>query len=93
MIFQAENAECGLACILMILGYHGSNIDIEDARSTYMYGASGVTVSDIVEMSHDFGMNARILKAEIKDLKNLRLPCILHWDMTHFVVLKKITKK
>lgn len=93
MIFQAENAECGLACILMILGYHGSNIDIEEARSTYMYGASGVTVVDIVEMSHDFGMNARILKAEIKDLKNLRLPCILHWEMTHFVVLKKITKK
>jgi ATP-binding cassette subfamily B protein RaxB len=93
MIFQAENAECGLACMLMILGYHGSNIDIEEARSSYMFGASGVSVSDITEMAHDFSMNARVLRAEVEDLKNLKLPCILHWEMTHFVVLKKITKK
>lgn len=93
MIFQAENAECGLACMSMIMGYYDSNIDIEEARSSYMFGISGVSVRDITDMAHDFGMNARVLRAEIEDLKCLKMPCILHWEMTHFVVLKKITKK
>ncbi|WP_395174453.1 cysteine peptidase family C39 domain-containing protein [Roseibium alexandrii] len=43
-------------------------------------------------MSNKIGLATRALKAEVQDLKRVHLPAILHWDLNHFVVLKKLTK-
>src|SRR6478752_1141383 len=71
MVFQTEAAECGLACLAMIAGYHGLRVDLPALR-------------------HRFSVSLRV---ELEDLAYLKAPCILHWKMEHFVVLKKVTRK
>jgi len=46
-----------------------------------------VTLGDLVRMADGLRLNSRALRAELEDLPQLRTPCILHWDLNHFVVL------
>ncbi|KTR47319.1 hypothetical protein NS303_15260, partial [Pantoea ananatis] len=93
MLLQAEAAECGMACLGMIASYYGQNNDIITLRQKLPPSIKGVNLNQLVNMACKLDLRARALKLEIDDLKSLKLPCILHWNFNHFVVLKKIQKK
>ena len=84
---QSEAAECGLACLAMIAGVQGQPVDLAALRQRFPLSLRGATLADLVRMSEALGLQARPLRAELEDLPLLQTPCILHWDMNHFVVL------
>lgn len=89
-IYQSEAAECGLACIAMVANHHGHQLDLTTLRNRYSVSLKGANLQQLMQLSNQLGLTPRALKLDLDDLKNLRTPCILHWEMNHFVVLKKV---
>ena len=92
IVLQTEIAECGLACLTSIAGYHGYHSDLRTMRQKYSLSQKGLTLADIVRFANDLNLTSRALRLDLDDLPNLRTPCILHWDLNHFVVLKEVRK-
>ncbi|WGE47715.1 peptidase domain-containing ABC transporter [Actinobacillus equuli] len=91
---QTETAECGLACLSMILGYyHHGKTNLFNLRSQYGVSSRGVNLQNLIDISRHLGFITRPLSLELEEVNQLRLPCILHWDFNHFVVLTKVTDK
>jgi ATP-binding cassette, subfamily B, bacterial CvaB/MchF/RaxB len=93
MVFQTEAAECGLACLAMIAGYHGLQVDLPALRQRFTMSLRGATLNHVIKFASVLDLTGRPLRVEIEDLPYLNTPCILHWKMDHFVVLKKVTRK
>ncbi|WP_210324649.1 peptidase domain-containing ABC transporter [Microvirga alba] len=89
-ILQSEAAECGLACLAMIATYHGCEVDLISIRRKFSTSVRGATLKDVLAMARRLGMTGRGLRLEPEQLKDIATPCILHWDMNHFVVLKTV---
>jgi ATP-binding cassette subfamily B protein RaxB len=93
MMLQTEMAECGLACLAMVSSFHGHQIDLNTLRREYPISLRGANLQNIMETADKLGLNTRPLRLELDEMPQLSAPCILHWDMNHFVVLKKATEK
>ncbi len=91
VIFQTEGAECGLACLAMIAGYFGYKTDMAALRQRFAISSHGSTLSQVMNVAGRMHLSPRAVKLDLDSLKKLQLPCMLHWDLNHFVVLKKIT--
>jgi ATP-binding cassette, subfamily B, bacterial CvaB/MchF/RaxB len=92
-IRQAEAAECGLACLAMIASFHGHEVDLNALRRRFPVSLKGVTLKDLMQIGTRLGLAGRALRLEPENLRKLRLPAILHWDMNHFVVLRSVGRK
>jgi len=92
MIHQTEAAECGLACLAMVASFHGHRVDLNTLRRRHPASLKGVTLRGLIQTANHLQMACRPLRFEIEHLRQLRLPAILHWDLSHFVVLKSVTK-
>ncbi len=90
VILQTEAAECGLACLAMVLGYHGVITDLATLRARHAISLKGMTLTTLAKMAGDEKLGFRAVRLELPDLAQLRLPAILHWDLNHFVVLKSV---
>ncbi|AVR94577.1 peptidase domain-containing ABC transporter [Pseudoduganella armeniaca] len=90
LILQTEAAECGLACLAMIAAHHGSGTDLAQLRRRFGLSPRGVSLRDLMSVATQLGLAARPLRLEPDELALLALPCILHWDLNHFVVLKSV---
>ncbi len=93
LVYQTEAAECGLACLAMIAGYHGAQIDLPALRQRFSLSLRGATLAHIIRFAGALDLTGRPLRVELEDLAYLKTPCILHWKMDHFVVLRKVTRK
>ncbi|HYX52533.1 MAG TPA: peptidase domain-containing ABC transporter [Candidatus Limnocylindrales bacterium] len=93
MIFQTEATECGLACLAMVANYHGLQMDLATLRERCSISLRGSTLGQLINFASRLEFSSRPLRIELEDLPYLQTPCILHWDMTHFVVLKRATEK
>lgn len=93
VILQTENSECGLACMAMVLNFHGHHIDINTLRVRHGSSQHGVTLKSLIQLADRVNLSARPLRVELNDLNKLKLPAVLHWNMHHFVVLKKVSRK
>jgi ATP-binding cassette, subfamily B, bacterial CvaB/MchF/RaxB len=93
MVLQTEASECGLACLAMIAGYHGLRLELTELRKRFSISLRGVTLAHLIRFADRLGFASRPLRVEMEDLAWLKTPCVLHWDMTHFVVLKRATRK
>ncbi|VEA70169.1 Lactococcin-G-processing and transport ATP-binding protein LagD [Serratia rubidaea] len=92
VIQQSQAAECGLACVAMVVNYYKYNIDMISLRRRFSTSMKGATLADVMRVAGSLGMAGRALRLEIEELNKLRRPCILHWNLNHFVVLKKVKK-
>ncbi|MBQ0823102.1 peptidase domain-containing ABC transporter [Microvirga sp. HBU67558] len=93
VLLQTEAAECGLACLAMIASYHGHETDLVSLRARFLVSLKGTTLRDVLTLAQRVGMTGRGLRLEPEQLKKIKTPCILHWDMNHFVVLKEATSR
>ena len=93
LILQAESAECGLACLLMVAGHHGHRIDLPSARERWSVSLRGSTLADLVRIGGQLGLRPRALRLDARQLGGLELPCLLHWDQEHFVVLTHLHRQ
>jgi ATP-binding cassette subfamily B protein RaxB len=92
MIRQSEAAECGLACLAMIAGYYGHHIELTTLRRRFTLSLKGIRLGQIIEMAQTLGLACRPLRLDLDELSRLQTPCILHWDLDHFVVLREVRK-
>ncbi|MCV8915869.1 peptidase domain-containing ABC transporter [Escherichia coli] len=92
VIHQTETAECGLACLAMICGHFGKNIDLIYLRRKFNLSARGATLAGINGIAEQLGMATRALSLELDELRVLKTPCILHWDFSHFVILVSVKR-
>lgn len=93
MIRQNEAAECGLACLAMITGYYGHHVDLPTLRRRFSLSLKGITLTHLVEVAGALKLACRPVRLDMDELSQLATPCILHWDMDHFVVLRQIKKE
>jgi ATP-binding cassette subfamily B protein RaxB len=87
IIRQSEAAECGLACLAMIAGYHGYDTDLPAMRRRFSISMKGATLKSLIVIAAKVGLGGRALRCEMHELREVRAPAILHWGMNHFVVL------
>ena len=89
LILQSEAAECGLACLAMIASAHGHETDLLTLRRRFELSSRGATLARLMEIAEQLGFANRAVRLELDELPQLQVPCILHWDLNHFVVLVK----
>ena len=90
-VIQSEAAECGLACLTMVVNHYGHNVDLPYMRAMHPISWKGVSLAELYQLATSFSLDARGLAVpKIEDLSNLKLPAILHWSGNHFVVLEAI---
>ncbi len=76
-----------LACVAMICGYHGLQTDLLSLRQQFDVSTRGVNLKTLMAVTQQLNLKSRALRLDIDELSELKTPCILHWDMNHFVVL------
>jgi ATP-binding cassette subfamily B protein RaxB len=87
LVLQTEAAECGLACLAMVLGYHGVVTDLATLRARHGMSLRGTTANVLSRVAQEEGLGCRGVRMDLAELRALRLPSVLHWDLNHFVVL------
>jgi ATP-binding cassette subfamily B protein RaxB len=89
-ILQTEAAECALACLAMVSCAHGYQVDLPELRRRFAVSLKGSNLEQLIRYAGALDFSSRGLRLEPDELDRLKLPCILHWDMNHFVVLKRV---
>jgi len=88
MFLQTEAAECGLASLGMVACFHGHRIDLAGMRRRFTVSLKGATLAYLMQVAGRLQLAPRPLRLELSEMPLLRAPCILHWDLNHFVVLR-----
>jgi ATP-binding cassette subfamily B protein len=91
---QRDIADCGPACLKMISQFYGKNFDIDFFRDNCYLGRDGVSMLAIAKAAEQVGFKTLSVKLSLDRLiKDAPLPCILHWEQNHFVVLEKVKSR
>ena len=91
-IRQTEAAECGLTCLAIASGMLGAHVEMADVRRKFPVSNRGLTLHEVMNIAAAMGMTTRPLKCELEELRDLQVPSILHWGMSHFVVLRQVSR-
>lgn len=91
-ILQTEAAECGLACLTMVCRYFGMDIDLLNLRRRFGVSSHGATLTTLMHIAGQLAMKTRPLSLDLDEINQLKRPCLLHWDMNHFVVLVAVRR-
>ncbi|OLU23289.1 ABC transporter [Pseudomonas sp. PA15(2017)] len=92
LVLQTESTECGLACLAMVTGYHGHHTDMVELRRRFSTSLKGVSLKQLNQTAQRLDLQTRAVKLQLNELGSLKLPCLLHWNFNHFVVLKSVER-
>lgn len=91
VILQSEVAECALACLAMVAAFYARDVSLLELRIKHSTSLRGTRLQELLEIGSAIGLVPRPVRVELEDLDQLTLPSILHWDMSHFVVLTRVS--
>ncbi len=89
LIQQSEVSECGLACLAMVAGFFGHDVDLNTLRARHSLSMRGTSLKSLMGIAQEMRLQTRAVRVSMDELPLLTMPAILHWDMKHFVVLKR----
>lgn len=90
---QADAMDCGPTCLQMIAAWHGKTYPLQYLRHQCKISRQGVTFADLIAAGEQLGFNTLSAELPFSVLAaKAPLPCILHWDKQHFVVLYRVTE-
>jgi ATP-binding cassette, subfamily B, bacterial CvaB/MchF/RaxB len=91
MILQTEAAECGLASLAMVACFHGHLTDLSTLRGHHSISLKGTTLAELIRIASELKLQSRPLRLDLDGMRELKTPCVLHWDLSHFVVMESAT--
>ena len=92
-VFQMEYTECGAACLAMVLAYFGREVSLERLRIETGVSRDGVKAANILRAAKKFGLESKGFTTGTAALRKMEMPCIIHWNANHFVVLEGFSGK
>lgn len=90
--YQKDSMQCGIACLCMISKHYGKTIPMFFLSKICFVTTEGVSLKGIGEAAENLGIKTIAGNIKITKLSDSPLPCILHWNQNHFVVLYKVKK-
>lgn len=91
-IKQRDSMQCGVACLRMICKYHGKDVLLTELGQICVPTTEGVSLFGISEAAEYLGFHTLCGRASVDELRDAPLPCILHWNQNHFVILYKVKR-
>lgn len=93
-LHQHDSTDCGPTCLRIISSYYGKDFPLEYLREQSYIGKDGVSLLNTKVVAEQLGFETLSIKSDLQTLvEEQPLPCILHWNQNHFVVLYKIKKR
>ena len=92
IIHQHDSMQCGIACLQMVCKYFGREYSLDSLSKLCFATAEGVSLLGINEAANTLGLHTTCAISTTMVLGEVPLPCILHWNQNHFVVLYKVKK-
>jgi ATP-binding cassette, subfamily B, bacterial len=93
LVRQMEEADCGAACLAMVLGLFGKLVPLDELRTMTGTGRDGVTALSLVRAARASQLEASGVKADVQAIATMPRGTILHWEFSHFVVLDRVTRR
>ena len=90
LCLQKDSMQCGIACLQMVCKYFGREYSMNTLSKLCFATTEGVSMLDINEAANILGLHTTCVRAATSILSEAHLPCILHWNQNHFVVLYKV---
>lgn len=90
---QHDSMQCGIACLQMVCAHYGREYSLQELSGICFATTEGVSMLGISEAASKLGLHTVCGKTDIEGLCTAHLPCILHWNQNHFVVLYKIKRE
>ncbi|WP_316826879.1 peptidase domain-containing ABC transporter [Pedobacter miscanthi] len=87
---QPDAMDCGPVCLKMAAAYHGKNLSMQYLRKLCRIGKQGTTMLDLIDAAGNLGFKTLAAEIPLSKLNNVPLPCILHWQKEHYVVLYEV---
>ena len=87
-ILQMEATECGAASLSMIFAHFGKYLPLEQMRVETGVSRDGCNAKNIMKAAKKYGLECHGYRKEPEDLRKMPMPCIIHWNFNHFVVLE-----
>ncbi|MBQ3481637.1 MAG: NHLP family bacteriocin export ABC transporter peptidase/permease/ATPase subunit [Oscillospiraceae bacterium] len=88
VIMQMEALECGAASLAMVMAYYGKWVPLEQVRLDCGVSRDGSNARNMLVAARSHGFEAQGFRCETEALReDIALPCIIHWNFNHFVVL------
>ncbi|TMQ70545.1 MAG: peptidase domain-containing ABC transporter, partial [Candidatus Eisenbacteria bacterium] len=89
---QMTTADCGAACLTMVLQYHGCAARLGEIRDRLSIGRDGTSARALVDTAQALGLRGRVVRIDVPDLAFIPRGSILHWRMDHFVVFDRLRR-
>ena len=93
VIYQNEVADCGYACLAMVLTHLGRSTEVREISASHPLSSRGLTLMDLYDVATDFGLAVQAFQFDADDLANIRRGSILHFGGAHFVVFEKLHRR
>jgi len=77
----------------MIANHHGHRTDLPEFRRRFSVSLKGASLNRLMGIAQQLGFQTRALRLDLEHLGRLQTPCILHWNLDHFVVLAKVGRR
>jgi ATP-binding cassette subfamily B protein RaxB len=89
-VIQTEAADCGLACISMLLGFFFQRNSFYELKQRYGSSLHGFSLLELNDILIDLGFGVRGISFDINAIRDVKVPAIIHWSGSHFVVLESV---
>jgi ATP-binding cassette subfamily B protein len=89
---QADSKDCGPTCLKIIAKHYGKTINIQELRDFSETTREGSNLLFLSDAAEKIGFRTLGVKLNLKSLEEVPLPCVLHWNKEHYVVLYNVKK-
>ena len=93
IVYQHDSMQCGIACLQMVCHHYGRKVSVDFLANLCFATNQGISLLGISEAAEKIGLRSVGCRIPLATLLKAELPCILHWNQNHFVVLYKIKKR